>query len=81
MPLTEQEIRHLACDSVRKELARLNALLLELDPPRRGRKPRAQALDVPGATQGGRKTMSAEARKAVSERMKKMWASRKREKK
>lgn len=81
MALTEQEVRHLACDSVRKELARLNALLLELDPPRRGRKPKALELGVSSATSGGRKTMSAEARKAVSERMKKMWASRKKEKK
>jgi len=47
----------------------------------RGRKASARDMGAPAATRRRRSNMSAAARKAVSERMKKYWAARRKEKK
>jgi len=50
-------------------------------PKRRGRPPKAASAKKVAKKKRGRPEMSAEARKAVSERMRKYWAKRRKEKK
>lgn len=82
MSIDPNELRQLAIEGIREKIARLNTILDELSSPSKpGPKRKVQALTimdspaVPARTRK-RKPMSAAAKKAVAERMKKYWAER-----
>jgi len=69
---------------LQKELQELYEAFPDLGPGRKRGRPAKQGVSPLGAVEAGkrkRKPMSAAQRKAVGERMKKYWASRKKEKK